>query len=294
MEVQTEQRGVPVSALREARTGPVRASIECRTGTSGSSQSVWRTLPKRMAATSVGFAGAASDVDGLLGAYAPDEDPPGLLRDHQLGPVWCLGVTHRHLYVLALCQGAGRLFDHLHGVVRVQRGGPQPVKCKGIAVHIRTLLDFTIVNVALPSIQRDLASALLTATRQCGWAQGIAIVSARLVANVRQCRSADRGGHVPGPSASPWPTCWPPGWCRPGRRTPTCRSRIICSVITPAGSPDHGLSPQGAVPRRRGCGGPAGARPDGVMPVRLCGARLTIFFARTVPGSPVPTCTSRR
>ena len=72
------------------------------------------------------------------------------------------------------------------------------------------VLDFTIVNVALPSIQRDLASALLTAT--------------------------------------------------------------------PAGSPDHGLSPQGAVPRRRGCGGPAGARPDGVMPVRLCGARLTIFF----------------
>ena len=30
--------------------------------------------------------------------------------------------------------------------------------------------------------------ALLTATRQCGWAQGIAIVSVRLVANVRQCR----------------------------------------------------------------------------------------------------------
>ncbi len=47
--------------------------------------------------------------------------------------------------------------------------------------------------------------------------------------------------------------CWPPGWCRPGRRTPTCRSRVICSVITPAGSPDHGLFP-GAVPRRRGGG----------------------------------------
>ena len=65
-----------------------------------------------------------------------------------------------------------------------------------------------------------LASALLTATRQCGSARGIAIVSATLVASVRQCHPADRGGHVPGPSASPWPTCWPPGWCRPGRRTP--------------------------------------------------------------------------
>ncbi len=65
------------------------------------------------------------------------------------------------------------------------------------------------------------------------------------------------GGHVPGPSASPWPTCWPPGWCRAGRGTPTCRSRIICSVITPAGSRDHGLSPPG---QRRG-GAAAGPSP---------------------------------
>src|ERR1039458_3659875 len=111
----------------------------------------------------------------------PDERPPGLLRDHQLRPVWFLGVAHSHspwqvtshfhavaalaavaalvplgagqvdlghpahlLYVMALRQGAGHLHDHLHGVVRVQRGGPQPVECKGIAVHVRTLFEVNV------------------------------------------------------------------------------------------------------------------------------------------------------
>ena len=72
----------------------------------------------------------------------------------------------------------------------------------------------------------------------------------------------------------------------PGPSHPTCRSRIICSVITPAGSPDHGLSP-GAVPRRRGPAGWGHARP-----VLRCPSDN--LFARTVRGSPVPTCTSRR
>src|SRR5208283_922091 len=71
----------------------------------------------------------------------------------------------------------------------------------------------------------------------------------------------------------------------PGPSNPTCRSRIICSVITPAGSPDHGLSP-GAAPPRRGCGGPPAAQPDRVMPVRLRRARLAIFLPGrfVVPG----------
>ena len=91
-----------------------------------------------------------------------------------------------------------------------------------------------------------LASALLTGTRQCGWAQGIAIVSARLVASVRQCRQrtaqamflgrrlrpgrpAGRpGGAVAPPHAAaassvpssrrrdPLTTASPPGQCRGG------------------------------------------------------------------------------
>jgi hypothetical protein len=55
-----------------------------------------------------------------------------------------LGHPAHLLCTLALCQGAGHLLDQLHGVVRVQRGGPQPVKCKGIAVHVRTLLEIDV------------------------------------------------------------------------------------------------------------------------------------------------------
>ena len=349
-----------------------------------------------------GFADAAPDVNGLLGAHVADEHPPGLRRDHQLGPVWlpwsrvpplalagcgllprscrsgccscscatrrgtgrsrasrapplCAGATSRcwppvrstarsrqgaarrpatgqmqgysgshpnaprdrcprrasRQYTMAGSVGSVEVQDDERtrgpgvctctvrhdldsGLTLLSRVGqiaeltahhlgasddaaddgfvddrpePRPViagqdllPSHGFALllslsmaQFMVVLDFTIVNVALPSIQRDLASALLTATRQCGWAQGIAIVSARLVANVRQCRSADRG-HVPGPSASPWPTCWPPGWCRPGRRTPTCRSRIICTVITPAGSLTTASPPRGPCRRPAGWG----------------------------------------
>ena len=33
---------------------------------------------------------------GLLGAYTPEENTPGLLREDQLGAIWLLGVAYRH------------------------------------------------------------------------------------------------------------------------------------------------------------------------------------------------------
>jgi hypothetical protein len=61
-------------------------------------------------------------------------------------PFWLLQLLFRHwagdksvsvipctCSVLALCPGAGHLLNHLHGVVGVQRRGPQPVRCRGIA-----------------------------------------------------------------------------------------------------------------------------------------------------------------
>ena len=81
------------------------------------------------------------------------------------------------------------------------------------------------------------ASALLTATRQCGSALGVAILSATLVAvhggishRTGVAMFIAAGFALAGLSQH--------ASCPPGRRTPTRRNRTTCSAITPAGSRD--------------------------------------------------------
>ena len=86
------------------------------------------------------------------------------------------------------------------------------------------------------------ASALLTATRQCGSALGVAILSATLVAVHGSDQPPDRGGDVGRRRLRAGRTAGHPGRAARAAAPRDAAARTTCSAITPAGSPDHALA----------------------------------------------------
>ncbi len=109
----------------------------------------------------------------------------------------------------------------------------------GVAARLSQVAS-TLADTRGPVAARSegTASALLAATRQCGSAFGVAIVSATLVvvhgSDAHRTATAmfvAAGFALAGLLAT--------RVVPPARPTPTRRNRSICSTVTPAGSPDR-------------------------------------------------------